>query len=62
LRDLAKRLLFQVLGRFVLGLHEVDLDQLERDLLLAQYSPDAARACRLDESVEFENHCSVMWV
>lgn len=58
--DLTERLLFQVLRRFMLAFHEIDVNQLERDLLLAQNNTNATRGGRLASSVELENHCDEM--
>lgn len=49
-----------VLRRFMLAFHEIDVNQLERDLLLAQNNTNATRGGRLASSVELENHCDEM--
>lgn len=44
----------------MLAFHEIDVNQLERDLLLAQNNTNATRGGRLASSVELENHCDEM--
>lgn len=61
IRDLAERLLFQVLRRLVLAFHEVDDDQFKSDVFLVQDSRNAARAGRLASSVKLEDHCDAKW-
>lgn len=54
-RDPAKGLLLEVLGRLVLAVFPVYLDELEGHLGLIEDGPNAARACCGTVAVELEN-------